>query len=110
MEKSTKPFNIEKVVSEIEKPWEPIDLAVFDDRVSRIALFKGEYKLHSHDYDEFFLVYRGKIIIQTQYGEIALAEGQGTVIPKGMIHKPVADNPAYVLMVDRLDVEMYAIF
>lgn len=31
-------FDIEKAIKKIKKPWTPVDLAKFDDKVLRIAL------------------------------------------------------------------------
>ncbi len=93
-------FDIEETIKKIKKPWSPVDLIQFDDKVLRIALFEGEYRQHSHEYDEFFLVYKGKIIIWTEKGNIELSEGQGGVVPKGIKHKPIASKPSYVLMID----------
>ncbi len=93
-------FDIEEAIKKIDKPWTPVNLVTFDDRVLQLVLFDGEYKEHTHDYDEFFYVYRGKITIWTEKGNIELSEGQGGVVEKGIKHKPMAENPSYVLMVD----------
>ena len=93
-------FNIEEIIKQISKPWTPIDLITFEGKVLRIALFEGEYKEHTHEYDEFFLVYKGKITIWTEEGDIELSEGEGGVVPKGIKHKPIASKPSYVLMID----------
>ncbi|HMH69883.1 MAG TPA: cupin domain-containing protein [Candidatus Saccharimonadales bacterium] len=97
-------FSIEDAIAKINQPWTPIDLTEFNGQVLRIALFQGEYKDHSHEYDEFFTVYQGKITIITEDGNIELDEGEGAVIPKGITHKPVAKEPAYVLMIDAKNV------
>ena len=93
-------FNTESVIKTITKPWSPVDLATFDNKILRIALFKGEYREHSHEYDEFFLVYRGAITIWTENGNVELKTGEGVVIQKNLKHKPIAQIPSYVLMVD----------
>lgn len=93
-------FNIEETIKKISKPWTPLDLITFEDKILRIALFEGEYKEHTHEYDEFFLVYKGKINIWTEEGNIELNEGEGGTVPKGIKHKPIAKEPSYVLMID----------
>lgn len=100
-----KKLSIEDAIAKINQPWTPIDLIEFNGQVLRIALFQGEYKDHTHEYDEFFIVHQGKITIVTEDGDIELGEGEGVVIPKGTIHKPVAKELAYVLMIDSKDVE-----
>jgi mannose-6-phosphate isomerase-like protein (cupin superfamily) len=80
--------------------WSPIDVAHINDWVLRAAAIKGEYHWHSHQDDELFLVYKGEIVIDTEKGPIVLKEGQGAVIPKGLSHKPRAENRAIILMIE----------
>ncbi|MCR4328898.1 MAG: cupin domain-containing protein [Patescibacteria group bacterium] len=93
-------FNLDSLCKTITKPWTPVDVAVCDDKVLRVALFEGEYHKHSHEYDEFFMVHRGAITIWTEKGTIELEEGEGYTVPKNTKHKPSAKTPSYVLMVD----------
>lgn len=52
-----------------------------------------------HDYDEFFYVYQGEIIIQMRgQPDLRLSEGELGVVPKGVEHCPKAIRPSYVLM------------
>ena len=80
--------------------WSPLDVAYINDWVLRAAAIKGEYHWHSHQDDELFLVYKGQIVIETEKGVISLSEGQGTVIPKGLSHKPKAQERAVILMIE----------
>ncbi len=80
--------------------WSPVDVAYINDWVVRMAAFKGEYHWHSHKDDELFIIYKGSIVIDTENGPLALSEGQVAVIPKGMRHKPKADERALVLMIE----------
>lgn len=80
--------------------WSPVDVAFINDWVLRAAAVKGEFHWHTHNDDEFFLVYKGQIIIDTEAGPIGLHEGEGTVIPKGTKHKPRATERAVVLLLE----------
>lgn len=80
--------------------WSPIDVAYINDWVLRAAAVKGEFHWHTHTDDEFFLIYKGEIIIDTDNGEIQLKEGEGTVIPAGVRHKPRAAIRAVVLLLE----------
>lgn len=80
--------------------WSPIDVAYINDWVLRAAAIKGEYHWHSHEDDELFIVYKGSIVIETEKGPIALKEGQIAVIPKGLKHKPKAEERAIILMIE----------
>ncbi len=82
-----------------ENYWSPIEVSRVNDWVVRAAAFKGDFHWHTHDEDdEFFLIARGTITIDTEKGSIDLHENQGAVVPKGMQHKPRAKERALVLM------------
>lgn len=80
--------------------WSPTDVAKINDWVLRAAAVKGEFHWHSHQDDEFFLIYKGSIVIDTENGPIELKEGEGTVIPRGIKHKPRAEERAVVLLLE----------
>ena len=105
MEKSLPFFDIVFKLSDIdtklgENYWSPIDIAKVNDWVVRAAAFKGEFHWHNHEHDELFYIYKGTITIEPEAGPRELTEGQGTVIPKGMKHRPRAEKRAVVLMLD----------
>jgi mannose-6-phosphate isomerase-like protein (cupin superfamily) len=67
--------------------------------VIRIAQFNGQYHWHTHDHqDEIFLVFKGKITIQTKDGNILLNENEGVKLPQGLEHCPSSIEPSPVLM------------
>ena len=80
--------------------WSPIDVAKINDWVLRAAAVKGEFHWHSHQDDEFFLIYKGSIVIDTENGSIELSEGECAVIPKGIRHKPRATERAVILLLE----------
>ncbi len=96
-------FDIEGAIKKIKKPWTAIDLMRFDNKVLRVALFEGKYPKgkHRHDYEEVFMVYRGKVAISTENGDAELSEGQGVVVPKGVNHSAYAAAPSFVLFIDQ---------
>lgn len=80
--------------------WSPIDVAHINDWVLRAAAVKGEFHWHTHNDDEFFLIYKGRIVIQTENGNVELSEGEGYVVPKGVKHCPIAKKRAVVLLLE----------
>jgi mannose-6-phosphate isomerase-like protein (cupin superfamily) len=80
--------------------WSPIDVAHINDWVLRVSAVKGEFHWHKHDDDEFFLIYKGEIVIDTENGPIPLKEGEAAVIPKGLKHKPRATERAVVIVLE----------
>src|SRR3990170_4609740 len=94
-------YNLNEIDKKLgETYWSPIDVCDINDWVLRAAAVKGEFHWHTHNDDEFFLIYKGSIVIETENGPITLKEGEGTVIPKGLKHKPSAKNRAVVLLLE----------
>ncbi len=97
----TDKYNLKEINRKLgDNFWTPVDVACINDWVLRAAAVKGEFHWHKHDDDEFFLIYKGSIVIDTEKGPIKLKTGEGTVIPKGMMHKPRADKRAVVLLLE----------
>jgi len=96
-----KKYNLEAVDKQLgEKYWSSIDVVYINDWVLRAAAVKGKFHWHAHNDDEFFLIYKGKITIQTENGNIELSEGEGYVVPKGVKHCPIAKERAVVLLLE----------
>jgi mannose-6-phosphate isomerase-like protein (cupin superfamily) len=45
-----------------------------------------------------FLVVKGRFKIMLRDGEVELSEGEFAIIPRGVEHKPVAEEEAHVLL------------
>ena len=92
-------FNLDRISKQLKRVWTPINVENINSFVLRIAKFKGAYHWHKHENeDELFIVFKGKIKIQTNSGNIILNEGEGVKIPRGVEHCPIAIKPSIVLM------------
>ena len=92
-------INIEQKFNLFNEHWSPKILAELNGQVIKIAKIKGEFVWHKHEAeDEFFLVTHGSMVIKLRDKEIYLKEGEFTIIPRGIEHKPVADEEAHILM------------
>lgn len=103
MKKSKLPgkYNLEEIDKKLSNNfWSPVDVAHINDWVLRAAAVKGEFHWHTHQDDEFFLIYKGKLTIQMKSGNIDLSEGEGYVVPKGVKHCPRADKRTVVLLLE----------
>ncbi len=66
-----------------------------------VVKVKGEFVWHKHDgTDDFFLVLSGRIIIQLRDGAVRLGPGEVFVVPKGVEHRPVAEDEAHILLIE----------
>ncbi len=81
--------------------WYNQTLCKVNDSVVRLGVLQGEYHWHKHDNDdEFFFVLDGKFVIDLEDRSVELAERQGFVVPKGIVHRTRAPERAVILMVE----------
>lgn len=100
--------SIETVIAQISGPWQPRDLAFANDTVVRVARFEGEFDWHQHEEDELFLCWDGTFRVELLGREpVVLRPGDIFVVPKGTRHRPVADQVAHGLMIERPETLQY---
>ena len=81
--------------------WTPKIVAQFNGHDVMVVKVKGEFVWHSHtETDDFFLVLKGNLRIQLRDGEVRLAPGELYVVPKGVEHRPVAEDEAHLLLIE----------
>ncbi len=98
----TKPINFQDKFQKFSDLWSPKILARFDDYYLKAAKMKGEFIWHTHEeVDELFIVISGKLKIFFREGEVKLKAGECYVVPRGIEHKPVADEEAHVLLIEK---------
>ena len=74
---------------------------MFNGHEVMVVKFQGEYVWHAHaDTDDFFLVLKGHMRIETDDGTVHLGPGDLYVVPKGVRHRPVADEEVEVLLIE----------
>jgi mannose-6-phosphate isomerase-like protein (cupin superfamily) len=79
--------------------WSPKITGEVNDSYVKLVKFSGDFVWHKHeDEDEMFLVVKGEITIRLRDGDVRLAEGEFVIIPRGVEHKPVAEEEAHVLL------------
>jgi len=67
----------------------------------KLAKVEGDFIWHSHqETDEAFIVLEGTLHIDFRDGSITLGEGEMFVVPKGVEHKPHADEEVKLLLIE----------
>lgn len=82
--------------------WQPRTVAEFNGHDIMVVKFQGEYPFHTHpDSDDFFLVLQGRVTIDMPDGNsVVLTPGQLFVVPRGLPHRPRAEEEAQVLLIE----------
>ena len=79
----------------------PKVIAEMNDYQFKLVKVKWEFEWHSHeDTDETFIVIEGVLQIKFRDGIVNLKQGEMFVVPKGVEHKPVAENEVKILIVE----------
>jgi len=59
----------------------------------------GSFVWHHHDSeDELFLVVQGRMRIEFRESVVWIEEGEFLIVPRGVEHRPVADEEAHILL------------
>ena len=89
----------------IEEHWRPKVAAQLNGQDMRRVKIKGEFPWHSHpEADEMFLVWKGRFRMEFRDRAVDLAAGQFIVVPRGVEHRPVADEEAEVMLFEPSEV------
>jgi len=94
-------LNFEKKFDLFEEQWAPKVIAEMNDYQFKIVRIEGDFVWHSHqDTDEAFIVLEGNLIIDFRDGTVSLEKGEMFVVPKGVEHKPHAENEVKLLLIE----------
>ncbi|MBI3164475.1 MAG: cupin domain-containing protein [Chloroflexi bacterium] len=94
-------INFQEKLSKFTEQWSPRIIAQLNDYQLKLAKARGEFVWHDHpDTDEVFIVVKGRLVILFRDGKVSLDEGEMFVVPKGVEHKPVAEQECHILLVE----------
>ena len=95
------PISLQEKLQKFSDLWSPRIIAQMNDYHFKVAKVQGEFVWHDHpETDEVFLVLHGQLEIQVRDGNVILNDGEMYVVPKGVEHKPVAENECHILLVE----------
>lgn len=84
--------------------WSPRVIGEVDEVFVKVARGQGEFPWHHHEgEDELFFVLAGRLRIELEDGTLELGPGDMTVIPKGVRHRPVAEEECQLVLIERKD-------
>lgn len=91
--------NLAEKLSLFDELWSPKVVAELNGQQVRLVKVKGEFVWHHHDdEDELFLVLRGRLKMELRDRDAWLEEGELLVVPRGVEHRPVAEEEVHLLL------------
>ena len=79
--------------------WSPKIIGQHNGQDVKLAKLQGEFVWHDHkNEDELFYIIKGTLKIEFRDKMIELQEGDMLIIPKGVEHKPIAEEEVWVLL------------
>lgn len=91
--------NLREKFDTISDWWNPRIAGELNGQYVKLVKFKGPFVWHHHaDEDELFLIVRGSFVMELRDKSIPLSEGEFMIVPRGVEHRPVAENEVEVLL------------
>jgi mannose-6-phosphate isomerase-like protein (cupin superfamily) len=96
-----KSVNFEQKLSLFDEHWAPKVIAEMNDYQFKVVKIKGDFIWHDHkDTDETFIVLDGQLRIDFRDGAVEIGRGEMYVVPKGVEHKPYAQDEVRMLLIE----------
>ena len=93
--------NLAEEFSRFSDHWQPKIAGEVNGQLVKLVKFSGSFVWHHHEQeDELFLVVKGRFRIEFRDRHVWLEEGEFLVVPRGVEHRPVADEEAQVLLLE----------
>lgn len=91
--------NIAEKFSKITEFWKPYVAAELNGQLVKLDKLKGEFVWHHHEHEEeLFLVVKGRFRMELRDRNISIEEGEFLVVPRGVEHRPVADEECWIVL------------
>ena len=93
--------NLAEKLAAFDEHFSPRIVGYLNDYKLMVVKARGEFVWHSHpETDDFFLVLEGRLTIQLRDRDVELGPGDLYVVPRGVEHRPVAEDEAHVLLIE----------
>jgi len=97
-------INLDQKFSLFNEHWTPKLLTEVNGQVVKIAKVKGEFIWHNHKgEDELFFIIKGQLKIEFESETKIINEGEILVVPKGVEHKPIAEEEVWLLLFEPMN-------
>jgi mannose-6-phosphate isomerase-like protein (cupin superfamily) len=91
--------NLLEKFAKFQEPWQPKLVGELNGQHVKLVKLQGPFVWHHHDTeDELFLVARGQFDMELRDRTITLQEGEFLIVPRGVEHRPVANEECWVVL------------
>lgn len=91
--------NLAAKFSRFEDHWAPKIVGELNGQHVKLVKLQGEFVWHKHDEeDELFFVTKGTLKMDLRDKTIIIEENEFLIVPKGVEHRPVADEEVWVML------------
>ena len=96
---SVEKVNIGEKLTLFNEHWKPKVVGELNGQHVKLVKLLGEFVWHHHEVeDELFLVVKGRFRMEFRDRHVWIEEGEFIVVPRGVEHRPVAEEEAHVLL------------
>ena len=93
------PINLQTKLTKFSDHWAPKIIAQMNEYHFKLVKFKGDFVWHKHDdEDELFYVLNGEFKMEFRDKMVEINENEFLVVPRGVEHRPVAENEVSVML------------
>ncbi len=91
--------NLAEKFSRFREHWSPKIVGELNGQMVKLSKLLGSFEWHHHDAeDELFLIIRGRLRLEFRDRTVTLEPGEFIIVPRGVEHRPVADEETEVLL------------
>jgi mannose-6-phosphate isomerase-like protein (cupin superfamily) len=91
--------NLAEKFTRFDDYWHPRIVGALNGQHVKVAKLLGAFDWHHHaDEDELFLVTHGTLRMELRDGAVTIAAGEFYIVPRGVEHRPVADEEVHVVL------------
>lgn len=96
---SVEKVNVAEKLALFSERWSPKVVGELNGQHVKLVKLLGEFVWHRHDEeDEMFLVLDGRFRMEFRDREVWIERGEFVVVPRGVEHRPVAEEEASVML------------
>lgn len=91
--------NLNEKLNLFDDHWQPHIVGELNGQQVKLVKFQGPFTWHHHEHeDEMFLVVKGRFRMEFRDRDVWIEEGEFIIVPRGVEHRPVADEEAQVML------------